>query len=254
MPRAFLKARSALALLATAACAGSSSAPTSSNATSSTPGTSTPNTSTSLPPGYDKFINGATARVDGDFVVVSTTDVPNHPSPYFGAGNAMYEAPQAGMQVNPNRIAAQSYVFRIPRTPGAAATPSDTPLGAIGVALNGVVFFNQYAAGRTPLGPEIVSFDRYNGHPAQRNEYHYHLEPVFLTASSKSALLGFMLDGLPLYGPLNVDGTTPTGLDACNGHSHATAEYPGGIYHYHVLAAPPYLVGCYKGTPGTVTN
>ena len=77
---------------------------------------------------------------------------------------------------------------------------------------------------------------------------------IFLTAASKSALLGFMLDGFPLDGPLNVDGTTPTGLDACNGHSHATAEYSGAIYHYHVVAAPPYLVGCYKGTPGTVTN
>ena len=209
---------------------------------------------TNLPAGYSQFASSVWLRIDGNVIVVSTTDVPDHNSPYFGAGNAKYEAPQAGMVQNPNAISAQAYVFRIPITPAVAGTAADTPMDAIGVALNGVVFFNQYAAGRTALGPELISMDRFNGHPAPRNNYHYHIEPAFLTAASNSKLLGFILDGYPIYGTKETDRSTPTALDACNGHTHATSEYPGGTYHYHVVAAPPYLVGCFHGAAGTVTN
>ena len=243
MQQPFIRSWPVAAVVALACGAGASSAPT---------GTTT--TTASLPSGYEKFTNGTSLRVDGSFVVVSTTDIPNHKSPYFGAGSANYVAPTAGIVLNPNSIAAQSYVFRIPIAPTIAATPSDTPMDAIGVALNGVVFFNQYAAGRVALGPEIVSFDQYNGHPAMQNNYHYHFEPLFLTQSSKAALIGFMLDGFPIYGPQETTGSAPSGLDSCNGHTHATVEYPNGIYHYHVVSTPPYLAGCFKGTPGTVSN
>ena len=38
--------------------------------------------------------------MDGQTVVLRTTDLPDHPSPYWGAGNANYEPPQAGMMVS----------------------------------------------------------------------------------------------------------------------------------------------------------
>ena len=232
------------------ACGTGSSSPT------STPDNNTggSTTTTSLPAGYSQFTGSATVTLSGSTVIVSTTDIPNHKSPYFGVGNANYVAPTAGISLNPNKIAAQNYVLRIPASPTASASPTDTPLDAIGVALNGVVFFNQYAAGRTPLTTEIVSFDQFNGHPAQQNNYHYHFEPLYLTATSKAALIGFILDGYPIYGPQETSGLAPTGLDSCNGHTHATAEYPNGIYHYHVVSSPPYLVGCFHGNPGTVSN
>src|SRR5262249_36005482 len=151
------------------------------------------------------------------------------------------------------KIASQNITLRIPVSP-VAATPSDTPLGPIGVATNGVVLFNQYAAGRVPLTNEIYSFDRYNGHPSPSNQYHYHVEPLWLTASSKSVFIGVLLDGFPVYGTQDQDGSTPSDLDSCNGHTRATADYPQGIYHYHVTPAPPYISGCFHGTPGTVSN
>ena len=49
--------------------------------------------------------------------------------------------------------------------------------------MNGVVLFNQDAAGRVPLINEILSVDCYNGHPSPSNEYHYHVEPLWLTQS-----------------------------------------------------------------------
>jgi hypothetical protein len=247
----------AFALAAIIACGSGSNSPTASTTGTSTTGSTTStggSTTPTLPAGYEKFTGSATVQLSGSTVIINSTDIPNHKSPYFGVGNANYVAPTAGIALNPSHIAAQSYVFHIPASPTPAASPSDTPLDAIGVSLNGVVFFNQYAAGRVPLTTEIVSFDQYNGHPAMQNNYHYHFEPLFLTVSSKSALIGFILDGYPIYGPQETTGLAPTALDACNGHTHATVEYPNGIYHYHVVAAPPYLVGCFHGTPGTVTN
>ena len=202
---------------------------------------------------YSAFGNGVQVSLDGTTVVLKTTDVPDHPSPYFGIGNPGYEAPQAGMMVNPNRIAAQNLTFRIPAVPVKAA-PSDTPLGPMGIATNGVALFNQYAAGRVPLMSEIFSFDRYNGHPTPSSQYHYHVEPLWLTSKGKAVLIGVLLDGFPVYGPQDDGGATPDNLDGCNGHNGITAQFPSGIYHYHITAAPPYIAGCFIGTPGTVSG
>jgi hypothetical protein len=44
-------------------------------------------------------------------------------------------------------------------------------------------------------------------------------------------------------------------LDAYHGHTSVTADYPNGIYHYHVTASDPYINGNgFYGTPGTVTQ
>lgn len=245
-----------LSALAVTMCGSGSSSPASPTATTSSTSTSagTSGTTANLPAAYAQFGDAATVSVDGSTIVIRTTAVPDHRSPYFGTGHASYEAPHAGMQVNPHRIAAQNIVFRIPAAPSMAA-PSDTPLGPIGVAVNGVVFFNQYAAMRMPLTNEILSFDRFNGHPSPSNQYHYHVEPLWLTESrGRSAFLGVLLDGYPVYGTTDASGTTPTDLDSCNGHTGATAEYPAGVYHYHVTSAPPYISGCFRGSPGTVAG
>ena len=66
---------------------------------------------------------------------------------------------------------------------------------------------------------------------------------------------GFLLDGFPVYGPEENDGSSPTALDVYHGHTHATAEYPSGIYHYHFTTDAPYLNGNgFYGTKGTVTQ
>ena len=238
-------------------CGSSSSASPSSTSSSSSATTSstgsTASTSTTLPAIYAKFVNGTGVSLSGTTVIITSKDLPDHKSPYWGVGNALYEAPQPGMMVNPNMIVAQNLTYRIPVSP-VRATPSATPLGPIGVATDGVPFYNQYAAGFQPLTSEVVSFDRYNGHPNGSNQYHYHFEPLWLTASSKSAFLGVLLDGFPVYGPQDSNGTTPTDLDSCNGHTAPTPDFPGGIYHYHTTSGAPYISGCFTGAPGTVTG
>lgn len=217
-----------------------------------TPTTPTTPSTSGMQAMYAQFVSTVTVSISGATVTLRTSDLPDHKSPYWGSSSANYEAPHAGMQVNPHLIAAQNLTFTLPSSPSAASATSDTPLGPIGISVNGVVFFNQYAAMRQPLISEIVSFDKYNGHPSPSNQYHYHFEPVSITAPSRSRLIGVLLDGFPVYGPIDSDGSAPTGLDSCNGHTSATPEFASGIYHYHTTTAVPYISGCFRGTAGTV--
>lgn len=90
-------------------------------------------TSATLPEWYKAFAAaGMSVTVDGNFVVISTTDVPDHKSPYFATTSAQYEAyngTNKNFVLNPNRIAAQQMTFRIPIAPTKLSTPSPTPLG-----------------------------------------------------------------------------------------------------------------------------
>ncbi|MDF3077025.1 MAG: hypothetical protein K0S09_914 [Sphingobacteriaceae bacterium] len=211
---------------------------------------------------YKRIYGATSVSQDGNYVVIKSTALPDHKSPYYQGTQwaaSMYEAYNGSGQFaqNPSKIVSQNLTFRIPLNPSPAATKSATPMGPIGVSLNGVPFFNQYAAGGSPLTNEIVSFDQYDGHPQQQGQYHYHAEPFYLTTNKgKSALLGFLLDGYPVYGPMENSATvTNAQLDAYHGHTSATADYPNGSYHYHITSTDPYINGNgFYGTPGTVSN
>ena len=138
---------------------------------------------TDLPAGFSKFISEYTdVYISGDYVVVESAGVPNHSSPYWGAGHPNYAAPHSNMVVNPNIISEQNFKFYIPLNPSISSSSSSTPLGPIGVSISGVPFYNQYAGpNNQPLDNEIPSFDSYYGHPQQTGQYHYHWEPTYLT-------------------------------------------------------------------------
>ena len=221
------------------------------------------NTSAAVPDVYKKIYGATDMYVDGNYVVIKTNALPDHKSPYYqgtqwaAAKYEAYNGTNPDYRANPGKIAQFSLTFKIPLNPKEANSKQATALGAIGISLNGVPFYNQYAAGNTPLTNEINSFDQYNGHPQQQGQYHYHMEPLYLTASKgKSVLLGFLLDGFPVYGPVE-NGVTLTSshLDVYHGHMHVTADFPNGIYHYHLTADAPYLNGNgYYGTPGTISQ
>lgn len=212
---------------------------------------------------YKKIYGASEIYKDGDYVVIKTNGLPDHKSPYYQGTSwestkyEAYNGTNSKWSQNPNKIGQQTYTFRIPLHPAEASTKSQTPMGPIGVSLNGVPFFNQYAAGRVALTNEVNSFDQYNGHPAMGSDYHYHFEPLWLTSmKGKNGLLGFLLDGFPVYGPQENGSTiTNADLDVYHGHKTATAEYPAGIYHYHFTDADPYLNGDgFYGTAGTVSK
>ncbi|MDB5198034.1 MAG: hypothetical protein JWP88_2405 [Flaviaesturariibacter sp.] len=215
-------------------------------------------------------------------VIIKTTDVPDHKIPLFPVGNAKYEVyngdnPSFSTQINlggtisdPDLLT-QSITFTIPRYPVLSSTHSSTTGGPIGIARNGVVYYNQYnGAGAALDALEINNADQYLGHPTPTMagaQYHYHYEPKFLTITyGNSSFMGFLLDGFPVYGPYeNGIKISQSMLDSYNGHVSATADYPNDkIYHYHVISASssipsviitaaPYINGGkYYGTKGTV--
>ncbi len=228
-----------------------------------TPGNNNTTANDSVPAIFKKFYGTKSITRDGDYIVITTIDLPDHKSVYYKGtqwASTLYEAyngSNSSFSAAPNTIEQQNITFKIPVNPAVDAAHASTPLGPIGISLNGVPFFNQYAAGGAALGPEINSFDQYDGHPQQSGMYHYHIEPIWLTQNKgEDAFLGFLLDGFPVYGPQENGKTlTSSDLDAYHGHFGVTADYPNGIYHYHITADAPYLNGDgFYGTAGTVSQ
>jgi hypothetical protein len=219
-----------------------------------------------VPDVYKKIYGAESVTSDGTYIIIKTKDLPDHKSPYYPESNSLYES-YSGLTFggltfikNPNSIIEQSGTFKIPVEPKVASNHVATPLGPIGIALNGVPFFNQYAGpNNQELKGEMATFDQFYGHPQQSGIYHYHVEPLQLTTvkSTKSGLVGFLLDGFPVYGPEEEDGSVVSNdnLDVYHGHTHPTIDYPNGTYHYHFTTEAPYLNGNgFYGTPGTISQ
>jgi hypothetical protein len=222
--------------------------------------------SVEVPAVFKKIYGASSVTSDGTTISIKVNGLPDHKSPYYATTNSLYQS-YSGVTFgglvfvkNPNSIIEQSGIFKIPINPKMATNHAATPLGPIGIALNGVPFFNQYAGpNNQELKGEMAGFDQFYGHPQNSGVYHYHVEPLHLTTvkSTKSGLMGFLLDGFPVYGPQEETGSVVTNanLDVYHGHSHATVDYPNGIYHYHFTSEAPYLNGNgFYGTPGTVTQ
>lgn len=202
---------------------------------------------------------GLSYAVNGNTVTFTTADLPDHTSPYWDINDPLYEdynGTNSNWNQNPGSIGAQNIVFTITLNPEEATNKQATSLGPIGISRNGVVFFNQYAAGNAPLTNEINSFDQWLGHPAMTT-YHYHVEPTYLTQQfGDEAFLGLLADGFPVYGPTeNGEMITNDDLDVYHGHTSATLDFPNGIYHYHITSEDPYINGNgYFGTPGNISR
>jgi hypothetical protein len=99
--------------------------------------------------------------------------------------------------------------------------------------------------------------DKCAGHPIPNSgAYHYHGLPNCVTAkvdkvSKPSHIIGFALDGFPIYGDRDNKGkqVTVKNLDQCNGINSATPEFPKGIYHYVLLATADARssIACFHG-------
>ncbi|RZM27424.1 MAG: YHYH protein [Pedobacter sp.] len=217
-----------------------------------------------IPAVYKKIYGATSITSDGKFLTIKSNGLPDHKSVYYEKSDTLYE-PFSGttfngntFRKNPNKIVKMNYTFKIPLNPQMSGAHRPTPLGPIGIAVNGVPFFNQYAGPNRPLSFEMNSFDRYWGHPARQGDYHYHVEPIYLTTvkATKSSLLGFLLDGFPVYGPDEDNkAVSEDVLDEFHGHFGMTSDYPKGIYHYHITQKDPYINGNgFYGSPGSVSR
>jgi hypothetical protein len=185
------------------------------------------------------------------FLTMKAKNIPNHPT-------AKFPDTYGTQGYNPSYIQELDKTYRLPLNPvlnpDAIATDAhDTnhalPMGAIGVAVNGVVFYNPFDAGMQDASSIM---DRCCGHPSPDNRYHYHKYPVCVNTpfvdkgDAPSEVIGFAFDGLPVYGPYQSAGvmakdSTTNPLNAFN----ACYDDVRG-WHYHVTPGKfPYIIGGY---------
>jgi hypothetical protein len=114
--------------------------------------------------------------------------------------------------------------------------------GAIALAVNGIPIFNPLN-NRGEDSYAIGELDDFGGHCGRADDYHYHIAPVHLEEQvGKGQPIAWALDGYPVYGYTEPDGSPVEGLDALNGH-----EDSAGNYHYHATKKYPYLNGGFHG-------
>lgn len=190
-------------------------------------------------------------------VIMEPDGIPDHKRDVYYAvpdpGVIVPDASTASLVKDPTT--AQTYKFTIPTAPKYVSTVTSAPLGSIGVMISGSVLYNPFEGdGKTVAmasnftitdasGNTGSFIDKCTGHPTlQQGAYHYHGLSTCVTAkvdeiSKPSHIIGFALDGFPIYGDRDIDGKqiTADNLDECNGIASATPEFPGGIYHYVLL-------------------
>lgn len=185
---------------------------------------------------------------------------PDYASNYFSSSDPCHEAYPGGMQ-NPNQIVAKTRVIALPLSSDMSSQKMMSAI--VGVALNGVPIFGDFAAPGDDIYKEAKTFDRCAGHPQMSGTYHYHSEPAALS-NDDDRFIGVMRDGYPIYGRKDQDGSYPASLDQAGGHSGVTADSGGAaVYHYHVneqTSTNPgtagqkqwfITTGTYRGTPAT---
>ncbi len=140
----------------------------------------------------------------------------------------------------------------IPTEPVALSSPDSIRNTDVGVSLNGVVLAPPAPVDAILGAYTIAAFDDCGGHVNPVEGYHYHgatgCTEIGTQVDGHAATLGYAMDGYAILGMLNEDGTEPTDLDGCRGHTDDTRGY-----HYHAASAGENMfIGCFNGEQGTI--
>lgn len=165
----------------------------------------------------------------------------------------------------------QPNYWRLPLVPIPAASPiriftvgstsNNFQRGAIALAANGVAIFNP-ANNTGRVSYEIGELDSYGGHCGLADDYHYHIIPTHLLSAFGGVLgndrpVAWALDGYPIYGYLEPDGTPRQPITVDGGHDLGNSWG----FHYHAIGTTntdathpfgtpqsPYLMTNFHGT------
>lgn len=173
---------------------------------------------------------------DTNYFYVESNGIPTTHGMMTGITNWQQQVPIPQCYIGNN-------AWSIPLNPVLAATPvpvspAHFTRGAIAVAVNGIAIFNPY----TNTGADAFltgQLDNWGGHCGRADDYHYHIAPMSLyNFTSPTLPIAYALDGFAVYGNLEPDGSAMAPLDNNNGHFGTN-----GVYHYHGVAAAPYMIG-----------
>lgn len=188
--------------------------------------------------GFAAFADSLKLYQDEQYLYVESNGLPAHPM-MIGIRSWQQQVPLPQPYVGRN-------AWQIPRHPVLAAQPISARhalyRGAIALAINGVPIFNAL----NNRGDDAYLFgelDEWGGHAGRADDYHYHIAPLHLTEIvGIDKPIAYALDGFPLYGLTEADGSPVTDLDELNGHFG-----PDGSYHYHATKTFPYINGGLRG-------
>ena len=101
--------------------------------------------------------------------------------------------------------------WSIPLQPAYATTPLSTKTnlmkGAVAIAVNGIPIFNALN-NRGEDSYLIGELDNWGGHCGRGDDYHYHAAPLHLSTVNGLKPIAFAVDGFPVYGVKEPDGST----------------------------------------------
>jgi hypothetical protein len=177
-------------------------------------------------------------RADGEFLYVGSNGLPDH-TMMVGITAWQQQVPLPQNYFGDN-------AWRIPLNPVPAKEPAMIKgrflRGAIALAVNGVPIFNPQN-NRGEISQEIGELDEWGGHCGRGDDYHYHAAPLHLQAQAgKGMPVAYALDGYPVHGLTEPDGSPVRNLDVCRGHDH-----DGLGYHYHASKQYPYVFAGFHG-------
>lgn len=211
---------------------------------------------------YRHFSCRVTLTVAGAGVSAASDGRPDHASNYYASSDPCWESYTGAIQ-NPNSIAKKSYSMVFPSAPNTTSRTMSMS-AVVGLAVNGVPIYGNFAAPGDDIFEESRTFDRCGGHPQMQGAYHHHAEPLSITYDDHR-FVGVMRDGYPIYGRRDVDDTYPS-LDVYGGHTSATPDSTTPVYHYHVNEQTSstagtagekqwfLTTGTYRGAPGSCTG
>lgn len=175
---------------------------------------------------------------DEDYFYIEGNGMPDH-GMMVGITNWQQQVPLPQAYVGAN-------AWSLPLKPVPAAEPAMIEgrflRGAIAIAVNGIPIFNPQN-NRGEVAQEIGELDQWGGHCGRADDYHYHIVPLHLEKQAgQGKPLAYALDGYPILGTTEGDGSQPKDLDACKGHDH-----DGMGYHFHATDRYPYVIGGFHG-------
>lgn len=170
----------------------------------------------------------------------------------------------------------QHYTIEIPKDPLMPGEPKSVGGDVVGIMSNGVLLDSH---------KQTWAYDSCNGHSDTKGQYHYHIPSVcfmksfglefaeseswwindnmtqvrpyeemgvqFPVKGTPSPVVGFALDGFPIYGLYDEAGDLQHGadyggtVDECNGKIDSD-----GKYGYYITVDPPFAPSCLKGEIG----
>lgn len=199
---------------------------------------------------------------DGDWRYVIVNGIPDH------------TANEGAVKPNPNEACENKAYLKVPANPTIEGY-QDSGMGPVALTVTGSFVYNQLS---NPTGVDDVavlnegsSFDSCDGHADADCFYHYHDDPTCLVSDDDCPLVGYMLDGFPIYGYCTISGVT---LASCysqtSGDGYTSSDYTwasssschldenngytfsDGSYGYVITSTYPYTPPGYMAQPYSV--